>query len=225
MVRAAASVNRWSFLEGRMNLQSRIVFTRVVICVVLTSLTLVACGKSGSSDQTQTQSTSNPVPLLASVSPTTAVAGASAVKITASGSSFIPSSTINWNGTPLTTTYLNSEAISAEINPSDLQAGANATITVTNPSPGGGTSSGIRFSVTNPAPTLTAISPASANAGSAAITLTATGTNFTTSSAVIWAGTVIPTTYTNSTSLTAQVSAADLQTGGAMTVTVENPSP
>jgi hypothetical protein len=55
-----------------------------------------------------------------------------------------------WNGTKLATTYTNSTTITAEVPAADLVGLASVTVTVLNPSPGGGASSGITFTVGSP---------------------------------------------------------------------------
>ena len=73
---------------------------------------------------------------------------------------------------------------------------------MTNPTPGGGTSSAVTFTVNNPAPTLTSLSPTSATAGAAAQTLTLTGTNFVATSTVTYNAVAHTATFVSSTQLT-----------------------
>ena len=107
-------------------------------------------------------------------------------------------------------------------------------MTVSNPSPGGGTSSAVNFTINagaNPQPTVSAVNPSSALAGSAAISITITGTNFVSSSIVHWGPGGLPnsialaTTFVNSTTLTAQVPPLDIQGPGQVEVSVVNPAP
>lgn len=77
----------------------------------------------------------------------------------------------------------------------------------------------------NPVPALAGINPTSAQAGGPGLSLTVTGSQFVTSSVVRWNGVNLPTTYQNSTTLTAQVTAAQIASPGLMSVTVFNPSP
>jgi hypothetical protein len=186
----------------------------------------LGCG--GGSSTGSTTPTQNPAPTLTSVSPTSAIAGSAAISLTATGTGFISSSTIQWNGTALATSYVSSTSVTAQIPVSDLTASGTATITVQNPTPGGGISSSLTFNISrppNPAPTLSSLSPTSATAGSAALTLTATGTGFISSSTIQWNGTALATSYVSSTSVTAQVPASDLTTSGTAAITVQNPAP
>jgi hypothetical protein len=68
---------------------------------------------------------------------------------------------------------------------------------------------------------LTSLSPVTATQD--AFTLTVTGTNFAAGSVVIWNGTSRPTTFVNSTQLTAAIPSIDLAVAGIARVTVFNP--
>ena len=70
--------------------------------------------------------------------------------------------------------------------------------------------------------TVTSLSPASAAAGSPAITLTVNGSNFNSTSTVLWNGAVRPTTFVSVNQLTAAISAADLAAQGTAQVNVSN---
>jgi hypothetical protein len=79
---------------------------------------------------------------------------------------------------------------------------------------------GSTFSVTA-TPTTTSISPTSATVGSGLFTLTVNGTNFITgSSTVTWNGVAKPTTFVNSTQLTAVIPASDIVSAGTANVGV-----
>ena len=185
-------------------------------------------GGSGGNGSSNPAEQSNPVPTLASVSPASVTAGSSALTITLTGTNFISSSTALWNGAALPTTYKSATSLTAQISAGDLQTAGSATITVSNPAPGGGNSTGVLFTIApaaNPTPTLTSLSPNSAAAGSPALTLTVTGTDFVSSSTVLWEGNALPTTYKSATSLTAQVSADYLKNAGDPAVEVSSPAP
>jgi len=171
---------------------------------------------------------SNPVPTLTSISPSSATAGGSAFTLTVTGTNFITSSKVRWNGADRTTTYVSATQLTAAIPATDIATSGTASVTVFNPTPGGGTSLAKTFTITtanNPVPTLTTLSPSSATAGGAAFTLTVTGTNFITSSKVRWNGADRTTTYVSSSQLTASILASDIATQGTASVTVFNPTP
>src|SRR5262249_5725355 len=56
-------------------------------------------------------------------------------------------------------------------------------------------------------------------------TLTVTGTNFVTPTQVLWGGSARTTTFVNSTTVTAAITAADIHTASTVQVTVFNPTP
>jgi hypothetical protein len=83
------------------------------------------------------------------------------------------------------------------------------------------------FDVTtaNPPPGITSINPTSAIAGGSEFTLTVSGTNFTSTSVVLWNGESRPTQFVNSTTLTADIPASDIALPGAASITVKESAP
>jgi hypothetical protein len=75
-----------------------------------------------------------------------------------------------------------------------------------------------------PAYALIDLSPTASNAGSGSFQLAATGDGFTSQSAIDFNGTVLPTTFVNSTSLTATAPAAVVACGGSLPVNVSDPT-
>jgi hypothetical protein len=199
-------------------------------CLLFLSFLLclgIGCGGGGGS-QSGSGQTQNPVPVLSGVNPNSVTAGSTVLTITASGSGFISTSVIAWNGTALTTSYVSSTSLIAQVPVSDLSSAGTATVAVQTPAPGGGTSGVLSFTISapaNPTPTLTSLSPTSATAGSAAFTLTVTGTQFISTSQILWNGAALTTIYVSSTSLTAQVPASDLSSVGTVMVAVQTPAP
>ncbi len=110
------------------------------------------------------QRVQNPVPTIASLNPNSAVVGASDFALTVSGSNFIRNSTILWNGTPLSTQYVSSTLLRATVDSSEIASTGSAQIAVTNPPPGGGTSSTVAFDVLAAAP-IVSLSSASLDFG------------------------------------------------------------
>jgi hypothetical protein len=82
----------------------------------------------------------NPTPVLSAISPTSVSAGGAAFTLTVTGSGFFASSVINWNGTALTTTYVNSGKLTATVPALAIAQTGTAQIAVFNPAPGGGSS-------------------------------------------------------------------------------------
>jgi hypothetical protein len=89
----------------------------------------------------------NPKPAITSLSPNAAAAGSVAFSLTVNGTGFISSSVVRWNGTARTTTYVSSTQLQAAITAADVATAGTANVMVYNPTPGGGTSTGVRFTV------------------------------------------------------------------------------
>jgi hypothetical protein len=90
---------------------------------------------------------SNPLPTVSAISPTSAVAGAAGFSLTVNGSGFISSSVVDWNGTPLATTFVNGTQLTATVTAADVAAAGGASVTVQNPAPGGGASAAVAFTI------------------------------------------------------------------------------
>jgi hypothetical protein len=90
----------------------------------------------------------NPLPTLMSISPLSANAGGRAFTLTLNGTNFLPNSTVAWSGTLLPVTYLSRTQLTVPVPASAIAASGTAEITVSNPSPGGGTSAAIAFATT-----------------------------------------------------------------------------
>lgn len=99
--------------------------------------------------------TTNPVPFLnqplvpASVSP-----GGPGLTLSVSGTGFVSGATVDFNGTPLTTTFVDSDHLSALLPATDLAAAKTASVTVVNPALGGGSSVAVYFQVGAPESTV-----------------------------------------------------------------------
>jgi serine protease len=94
----------------------------------------------------------NPVPVISSLSPSSAIAGNAAFTLTANGSNFVDNSQVQWNGAPRTTTFVSFTQLRATILSGDIATASTAGITVTNPTPGGGISNTATFTISTPPP-------------------------------------------------------------------------
>ena len=92
-----------------------------------------------------------PVPTLASMSSTTASNGDAPFKLTVTGTNFGGASTVQWNGSSRTTTFVSPTQLIASIPASDLASVGTAQVTVFNPPPGGAISSALAFTITQAA--------------------------------------------------------------------------
>jgi len=125
-------------------------------------------GPSGqpSNALTFTITATNPTPVAASLSPGSVVAGNAAFTLTVTGTNFVSGAIISWNGVALTTTFVGSTQLTAIVPVGDLAASGTASVTVFNPTPGGGTSGALTVTITAKVTTTTlTVSPTPPVAG------------------------------------------------------------
>jgi len=90
----------------------------------------------------------NPVPLVNQpLIPADVDPGHDAFALTVNGTGFVSGSTVDWNGTGRTTTFVSSTQLMAQINAADVANAGTASVTVVNPQPGGGASNIVFFPV------------------------------------------------------------------------------
>ena len=87
-------------------------------------------------------------PVLSSINPSSVTAGGPAFTLTVNGPNFLSSSTVRWNGSNRTTTFVNSSQLTAAIPAADIAAPGTASLTVMNP--GGATSNALTLTITSP---------------------------------------------------------------------------
>jgi hypothetical protein len=117
-------------------------FLTVILALLFT--VIAACGDDNNNKS------KNPVPVLTALSPTSATVGDAAFTLTVTGSGFVVGSTVNWSGAARTTTFVSASQLTAAIPATDVATAGTASVTVVNPSPGGGTSSAITFTIQSP---------------------------------------------------------------------------
>ena len=114
-------------------------------------VTITATNSRGTGTSTLVITINNPVPTVTSISPTCATAGGPQFTLTVNGTKFVSASTVNWNGTPLATTFVSSTQLTATVPAALIATAGTASITVVNPSPGGGSSTpAVTFTIANP---------------------------------------------------------------------------
>jgi outer membrane protein assembly factor BamB len=156
---------------------------------------------------------------ISSISPTSAVAGSPSFNLTVNGVSFVPQSVVLWNGSPLTTTYVSSNQLMAQVPASDVTVSGNDSVTVNNGS--GAVTNAEIFTVTpSPVLSLSKISPTQVAAGGSDFMVTAIGTGFASTSTITWNGTNLPTTFVSNAILRAQVTAAQIANIGTVAIKV-----
>jgi uncharacterized protein (TIGR03437 family) len=107
----------------------------------------------------------NPQPSVASLSPSSGTAGSNPLVLTINGSGFIASSTVTFNGILHSASLVNSGQLNITLTASDLATAGGFPVVVSNPSPGGGSSSPVNFSVLT-APVLVPPAPTGLSPGS-----------------------------------------------------------
>ncbi len=169
----------------------------------------------------------NLVPALSSLSTTSAPAGTAGVVVTITGSGFVNGATVQVNGTARTTVFNSSTSLGGALTTTDLAVPKTLSITVRNPDPTTIASNSLTFTVTgnNAVPAIAALSPATVGAGSVSFTLTVYGTNFAPVSQVLWNNSARTTSFGSSQQIGATITAADVATAGAASVTVFTPAP
>jgi phospholipase C len=83
----------------------------------------------------------DPIPSITQLSPVTVQPAGSAYTLTLTGTGFTANSVVNWNGSPRTTTFVSKTEVTAAILATDITKAETASVTVSNPAPGGGLSS------------------------------------------------------------------------------------
>ncbi len=178
-------------------------------------------------------SSNNPVPSIASLSPSTIIAGSAAFTLQVNGGGFVPGAVVEWNGSSLFTVYVTSTQLLASVPAGDIATPGSVSVTAVNPSPGGGASAAATFTVQNGtpqnpantgAPSLIWVLPVNTTAGTPGATLSLYGANYTSASTVQWNGAPRPTTFVNSNELKVTLSAADLASPGSGILEVTNPT-
>jgi hypothetical protein len=91
-------------------------------------------------------------PTLTALAPTGAAVGGAPFTLTATGSGFVSTSVVNWNGSPRPTTFVSATQLQAAIAAADVATAGTAQITVTTPPVGGagGTSGARPFTIATP---------------------------------------------------------------------------
>ncbi len=89
----------------------------------------------------------NPTPSLSSLSPNSAAHGGGDFEMRLSGSGFGANAFVEWNGTFVATAFIGNSQLVAYIPAALFATAGSVPVTVTNPAPGGGTSSSVMFTV------------------------------------------------------------------------------
>lgn len=193
------------------------------------SLTAINPTPGGGTSAAQSLTVNDPPVGAIQLSPATlSEGGTSPVTITVTGSTMVPASVVQVNATPRATTYVSPTMVTFAATVADQATAGTLTVTVTNPAPGGGTSSAAGLTVNEPpsTPVITSITPDSIVAGSSDTTLSLVGTGFTPGTQVEWNGAPLAAsiTFFSENALSVIVPAADLGKVGSATIAVNTPT-
>jgi hypothetical protein len=193
-----------------------------------------AVGRSGfatANNQDNTVSIFNPiltgpvnsVPTTSSISPSSVQVGSGGFTLTVNGTNFVTGATVLLNGTARPTTFVSSTQLTAQIFVGDVASAGSFGVNVSNPPPGGGSSTSIAFGVFLPPPTISSLSPPSVVMGGPAFTLTVNGLNFVNGAVVNFNGAPRSTTFVSSMQVTIAISASDITSQGTINISVTDP--
>jgi hypothetical protein len=162
---------------------------------------------------------------LTSLNPSSAIVNSPPFTLTVNGHGFDSLSTVYFNDTAKTTTYVSDSVLTAEISTSDISTIGNYPVWVTDE---WGTSDTLTFTVVPHPPVLSSISPAiylrpiAIDLAPPGVTVTATGEFFSHSSVAYFNGNAKATTYISDTVVTFQLSSSDISTVGNYPVWISN---
>lgn len=95
----------------------------------------------------------NPVPTLSALDPEEATEGGDGFTLTVTGTGFVEDSVVRWGGSDRVTTYVDDTELTAAILEADIASDGEVSVTVFNPTPGGGESDPLTFTIEDEAPT------------------------------------------------------------------------
>jgi outer membrane protein assembly factor BamB len=159
---------------------------------------------------------------LTSLSPATVQTGV-AFTLTVNGSGFAAGSVVIFNGNPVPTTFVSATELTASISASAIAQADPYTVVVAPSATSSAFSNQLILSVFA-LPAITGLTPSAIAAGSPGFTLTVVGNNLLPNAVVFFGGTALPTTWEDTTQLTATVTSAQVLNAGVIPVTVATSS-
>jgi outer membrane protein assembly factor BamB len=167
-----------------------------------------------------------PDPTVTSLAPSSAIVGSAGFTLTVNGANFTIGSAVLWGSTPLATTLVSPNQLTASISASQVTNVGTVPVSVqaySNPS--APISNAVNFTVAPVPPlTLNSVFPSIITGGGSDFTLTAVGLSFAPNAVIRWNGTALATSQVSSSVLRATVPAADIATPGSASITVQNSS-
>lgn len=164
-------------------------------------------------------------PTITTISPPTAYVNSTSLTLAVIGTNFVSGAVVymGYNGTPLTTTFVSSTKLTAEVPASFLTSTYTYSVYVTNPP--NLTSNSVSFYVIGLDPTISSVSPFDAVAGSQPGVITVNGNNFAAGASILWNGAPTSTTFVNPSELQFTPTKAQLGAARIVQLAVSNPAP
>src|SRR5258706_10406091 len=174
----------------------------------LVQIVVVNPAPGGGTSTATTFTINNPAPQITGISPSPLTTAAAASTVTIIGSGFLSNSTVTWNSAARNSTYVSATQLNVALLASDLAAIGSAQVAVTNPAPGGGTTTPTQIAIIYPVPVINSLNVVLAPVGGGPPVLTVNGVGFVSSSEVHVSGAARVTTYVNSSTLPAVINEA-----------------
>ncbi len=126
------------------------------------NVTVFTPAPGGGTSAPQAFTVNNPAPVISSLSPNSAPAGTTSLTLVINGTGFTSQTQVRWNGSQRAVSSYSSTQLSVSLSASDLATAGTVTVSVINPTPGGGSDASVFTIVaaTNtPEPTATTAPP------------------------------------------------------------------
>jgi RHS repeat-associated protein len=166
----------------------------------------------------------NPLPILYSVVPDSAVVGAQGLSMSLKGAKFMRKSTALFDLKELITSFGNSSNLTAVVPSESLALPGDVLVSVKTPAPGGGVSNNVQFRILNPLPRIESVSPDAVSIKDGAVGLEIRGKGFLPVATVNFNGRQVPVTFKSSILLLATVELSDITSPGKYPISVVNPA-
>ena len=145
---------QWKYLNNTQTLPGSGV-TSATVTFVAPATVGVACnvrwfGGGGKLATSSAVTVANPVPTVTALTPASIAAGSAAFALTVTGTGFVSGAVVQVDGSARVTTVSSSTSVTAALLATDVAATGTHTITVVNPTPGGGSSAGATLTVIPP---------------------------------------------------------------------------
>ena len=161
-------------------------------------------------------------PVLTSISPEYAEYGSTGVVLTVTGSHFRPESVVRWNGIEMSTTFVSTTELRAEVQDRWLLEPGLVEVSVHTTIGGAGVSAPAQFRVRPQAPLITLLASQGATAARPGFALMLHGENFQDGSSIRWNGEVRAATFLEPNRLTLMLSTGDVAQPADIPVSVIN---